>query len=220
MLLHVCGANRAARAVLLHERDAVAENFDPRTTPNAFVDSRAGEPFPETIADLEWSSTALYEAVETARTERPAPQRQAVWGRPIDWRLFVTHFFWDAWLHERDIVLPLGRDFATDAAETELAVAYGLLTTGVASSFVERTFVEELDLHGLGAGVFRVAVSEPGAAEVSIVDTAGSGALRGETMDVVDAIAGRHCELHEALHTSADRVRDLGMLRALLMTPG
>ena len=49
----------------------------------------------------------------TARHDRRSPTCTAVWGAEVDWRLFVAHMFWDGWMHERDLLLPLGRPAPT-----------------------------------------------------------------------------------------------------------
>ena len=76
-----------------------------RTT---YVDKRAGEPVRETAGDFAASSETLFDSMTFMTAERPNARVNAVWGVPVDWRLFVAHIFWDAWVHDATSVVPMG----------------------------------------------------------------------------------------------------------------
>ena len=150
-----------------------------------------------------------------ARDDRVA----AVWGTPVDWRLLATHGFWDGWLHERDVVLPLGRTQSTGDPEARLAVAYGLLIAGVMAAFMELPVDTELRLDGVGGGTFSLRV-EGGESLVHASPGATAGApSQGEAVVVADALSGRGAEVGDVLDADADLVATLSHLRAFLLTP-
>jgi uncharacterized protein (TIGR03083 family) len=216
--LHVCGASRAIRSVLAGERPQVEENFDPRTSPNVYVDLHSPEAPAETLQRMRETSDALFAVVDgmgEARDDKVA----AVWGSPVDWRLLATHGLWDGWLHERDILLPLGRAQATGDEEARLAVAYGLLMAGVMAAFMQLPLDTELRLDGVGGGTFALRV-EDGEALVRAVPARGAGSSsQGEAVVVADALSGRGAEVGDVLAVDADLVTTLSHLRAFLLTP-
>ena len=134
--LHVCGASGAVGAVIAGERAQVEENFDPRTSPGIYVDRHSSEAPSDTLHRLQATNDALFAVVDAMGDDRD-DKVAAVWGTPVDWRLLATHGFWDGWLHERDVLVPLGRTQATGDEEARLAVAYGLLIAGVMASFMQ-----------------------------------------------------------------------------------
>ena len=143
----------------------------------------------------------------------------AVWGAPVDWRLLATHGFWDGWLHERDVVLPLGRTQATGDEEARLAVAYGLLLAGVMATFMQLPLDTELRLDGIGGGTFALRV-DGGDAIVRAVPTRAAGAQsHGSAVVVADALSGRGAEVGDVLDVDAELVARLSHLRAFLLTP-
>ena len=83
-----------------------------------------------------------------------------MWGDPVDWQLFVTHMFFDGWVHERDLLLPLGRTPVPAAAEARLGTAYGLHTAGIVAGLfdlaLDTTFAFAFE--GSGAGCYRLQV--------------------------------------------------------------
>jgi uncharacterized protein (TIGR03083 family) len=219
VVLHVCGAANAFRTVLTGERAQVEENFDPRTSPNRFVDQHSDETPVDTLHRFEQNSDALFTVVETMVADGRADRLPAVWGTPVDWRLLATHAFWDGWLHERDVVLPLGRTQATGDDEARLAVAYGLLVTGVMAAFMELPVDTELLLDGVGGGTFTLEV-DGGDAVVRAVPTRPAGApSHGDAVVVADALSGRGPEIGEVLDVEPDLVATLSHLRAFLLTP-
>ena len=217
VVLHVCGAADAFRTVFTGERAVVEEDFDPRTSPNRFVDRHSSEPPVETLHRLAASNDALFGVVD-AMGDRD-DRLPAVWGAPVDWRLLATHAMWDGWLHERDVVLPLGRTQATGDEEARLAVAYGLMIAGVMAAFRQLPLDTELRLDGVGGGTFTLGV-EDGEALVRAVPTRTAGVpSHGHAVVVADALSGRGAEIGDVLDVDADLVATLSHLRAFLLTP-
>jgi uncharacterized protein (TIGR03083 family) len=82
-------------------------SFDPNTTPHEFVVAARSTP-DEAIRDRYIASSEEM-AIDLEAT---TPER---WGQPsisplgfVPWWLSALHIFWDSWLHERDVFLPMG----------------------------------------------------------------------------------------------------------------
>jgi uncharacterized protein (TIGR03083 family) len=214
LLLHVLGATAACRTTLTGERDVFAGGFDPNSGPASFVDARTGEPVATTLDDLEREIARTADAIELLRGSEPAPTRTAVWGAQVDWRLFLTHMFWDGWLHERDLLLPLGRPAPTSPAEAELAAAYGLHSAGILNGLTGNPVDITVQLGGTGAGTYRV-VADGGDARVTVDASVNEDPI-GDAPAVTDAIAGRGPALVEVLDAPPDVVEPLSRLAGFL----
>jgi uncharacterized protein (TIGR03083 family) len=216
LVLHVLGATDACRTTLTGERAVFGGSFDPNSSPNRFVDLRAAEPVATTLDDLDRSITATGAAIDEQRSRTPTPHMTAVWGQPVDWRLFVTHMFWDGWIHERDLLLPLGREPESTDAETRLAAAYGLHTAGIMVGLLGIPLDATFRLDGTGAGTYRLWVD--GLAVVVSVNPldASDGPSAGDTIAVIDALAGRGPALESVLDAAPDVVDALSRVGAFL----
>lgn len=81
--------------------------FDPKATPATMVDGMQSMSPADTLAGFTKSNAALSGAVASLDDAGWSMIAEAPPGHvPI--RLLVHHALWDAWVHERDIVLPLG----------------------------------------------------------------------------------------------------------------
>lgn len=103
-------------AGLAGEPTRMLPGFDPKATPAAMVAGVGSVPPAETLAGLVESNDELCSLVGglddqgwTAIAEAPAGHL------PIS--MAVHHALWDAWVHERDIGIPLGRSLVEDADE-------------------------------------------------------------------------------------------------------
>ena len=101
----------------------VLDGFDPKATPAALVEA-AGEAsraevadrFRSTIAGMVEAFDALDEAGWTALVEAPPGHVTA--------STMAHHALWDGWVHERDIVLPLGLAPVEEEDEVVAALRY------------------------------------------------------------------------------------------------
>ena len=194
------------------------EGFDPRTTPAAWVERSATRRPVETLADFGRASADLLDEVERL-VERRAPDRVPLPYGAVPWSIVVLHIFWDAWVHERDVVLPLGREHESSEIESRAAAAFGLLISGVPFTLLGTPLDETVVLEGEGGGRFRLDVRD-GTITVSVNGDEETGeALRGRLPDVIDSLIGRAPELGEVLHGPAERVQQLGMLGRFMRTP-
>jgi uncharacterized protein (TIGR03083 family) len=224
---HLGDATERCIELLRGELPADILGFDPRSTPDVWLAGSAGEWPEDTIRRLEGASATLLEASGhhlRARTDAVVP---FLYG-PVPWSVAVLHIVWDAWVHERDIVLPLGRHHDTPAVEARSVAAYGLALAGGASAMLGGGHLDEvLELSGEGGGQFRVAIrTHQGHAQFTVTcDTEGMATdpaaepLRGELAHVVDALVGRQPDLADALHGPAERVQALTPFRTLMLSP-
>jgi uncharacterized protein (TIGR03083 family) len=215
LLIHLLGATGACRTTLTGERDVFAGGFDPNSGPATFVERRAGEPVAVTLDDLEAESAATAEAIDALRGASPTPTRTAVWGAPVDWRLFLAHMFWDSWMHERDLLIPLGRPVTTTESEAQLAAAYGLHSAGIMNGLTGNPIDVTLQLGGTGAGTYTV-TADGGDVRVTVVAPATGAAPLGDALLDRDAIAGRLPALVEVLDAPAAVVEPLARLASFL----
>jgi uncharacterized protein (TIGR03083 family) len=97
--------------------------FDPKATPAAMVDAAGAKSPTETLAELHAATTALCDLVagldETAlsKVAESPPGHVAI-------RDVLHHALWDAWVHERDVALPLGLVPAKEADEVAASLRY------------------------------------------------------------------------------------------------
>src|SRR5262245_3007456 len=81
--------------------------IDPRNDPAVWLEASRGQTPVETVAAFEAAAgdeqSVLKQRIHDGGDELlPGPYG------PLHWSSFASHLFWDAWLHERDIVVPLG----------------------------------------------------------------------------------------------------------------
>jgi uncharacterized protein (TIGR03083 family) len=215
LLIHLLGATGACRTTLTGEREVFAGGFDPNSGPASFVDLRRGEPVTRTLDDLEAETAATADAISALRGTSPTPTRTAVWGAQVDWRLLLAHMFWDSWMHERDLLLPLGRPVPTTDTEAQLAAAYGLHSAGIMNGLTGNALDVTLHLGGTGAGTYSV-TADGGDVRVTVSGPAAGAAPMGDARVVSDAIAGRPPALGDVLDAPADVVEPLGRLGGFL----
>ena len=121
LLLHVVGATDACRETLTGGQPVFGGSFDPNATPSEFVDRCASLSASTAVELLEASIASDCHRHRAAARPLPVLQVPSIWGEPIDWRLFVAHMFFDGWMHERDLLIPLGREPTVFGTEARLA---------------------------------------------------------------------------------------------------
>jgi uncharacterized protein (TIGR03083 family) len=216
LVIHVDGATDGCRMTLTGEYAVFDGGFSPNEGPKQFVDMRAAEPIPKTLEQFDSAITRAQTVLEAQRGLDPPPTVTALWGAPIDWRLFVMHFFFDGWIHERDLLLPMGRKPAVVDAEVRLAAAYSLHLAAVVSGLMGVPLDATLRLDGPGAATFGITANRD---DVLITvapfdDAAGPG--HGDVAAVTDALTGRIADLGAALDAPPDVVDALSCMGAFL----
>ena len=189
------------------------DSFDPRTTPNESVVQ--GRSFPDTEARDRYVAS-----VETmvADVEGAGPER---WGLPalspagfVPWWQSLVHAFFDSWIHERDVLLPLGQPFEAPDEETSVVLTYLLAVVPRAGQLINRFKPVDAIVCGIrvtaGEGPIAVTPVSGGAADVPV--------LTGDRLAVIDALSGRG-SLEEALAGDRQALRALSVLADFFNPP-
>jgi len=184
---HLCDCNTHIAAAGPDDRTLdLTAGFDPRTTPSGWLTASAGEP-PEATLSRFLATTEELLAVLRARLAQTRRFDVRLPYGPMDWTVFVLHGFWDCWLHEHDMLLPLGIEHPTDGDATGYAAAYGTFIAAAVASMFGDPVRQKLTLGGDGGGVFDLdSHGDAVTLTVTRVATAGPPAAQ-----VTDALAGR-----------------------------
>lgn len=186
-------------------------NFSPKTSPAAWMRHSEGESVRETVDEL---SQLIQREGELflRRVMEGSPQvKQGPLRRKLHWSVFGTHTIWDAWMHERDICIPLGLDVPLDGEEGRLMVMYTLLAASAPAAWSGDYVETAIKLYGSPDCTYRIGHSNSHV----YVQTGGRADVGGDMAVLLDSLAGRGPELSEILGTSSEAVRKLSLLRAV-----
>ena len=183
---HLCDAGKIADLGPGDRTLDVTAGFDPRTEPGRWLAASAGESPGDTLARFVMTTENLLVATRRRLAECRSFDVVLPYGA-MDWTVLVLHGLWDAWVHERDVMLLRDTEYRSDDDSTFYAAAYGLfLAAAVASVFAGDEFREQLTLAGAGGGVFDVDTQGAVVVTATRVTVAGP-----STSAVADALAGR-----------------------------
>jgi uncharacterized protein (TIGR03083 family) len=171
-------------------------SFDPILTPHEFV--QAGRAFSDLEAQDRFVSSSETMAADVGSS---GPER---WGQTsvspvgfVPWWLSALHIFFDSWIHERDVLLPLGISPPVEESEALPVLAYSFAIVG--------TLIKE-PTDAIVAGVRVVTGDRPSRA------TPVASGVSGEAAMIIDALLGRG-SVEEALDgNDADVVHRFGVL--------
>lgn len=207
----------SAQAALAGEPTRFLTAFDPVATPAALVDGARHTPPAEVLASYREGIEALgatLSGLDAGQWELPAE------GPPghIALRAMAHHALWDAWIHERDVVLPLGFSPAGEPDELRACLRYaaGLGPAFAASTGSRRT------------GTLAVTGTDPAAhvvvraGEAVVVEDgegpADAARLEGPTVELIEALSFRGPFPHEL--PEDDRWLVAGLDVAFDLAPG
>ncbi|MEZ5169070.1 MAG: hypothetical protein R2695_22230 [Acidimicrobiales bacterium] len=197
---HVADAMQAGTASVCGEPAPFAVGaFDPNSTPDDWLRSSAHESPAATIDRFTHAAEQLRHAVGTRMAAGDQSQGATVYG-PAHWTVMVVHLLWDSWLHERDILLPLGRTPASTPDEDRLAVLYGLLMAMLPSRMTGETLTVTIGLDGPAPRTVMASCrgDQIEAAEVRVGDATDTTAeLVADPATLTDALSGRGRSLTE-----------------------
>lgn len=124
---HLVSVNRfwvlSIGAGLRGEPSRLLESFDPVAVPAAIVASARGAAPASTLEELTASNGELAALVGSVVDADWALSAEAPPGH-LGLRAVCAHALWDAWVHERDVLLPLGQDPPTEPDEVAIALSY------------------------------------------------------------------------------------------------
>ncbi len=166
------------------------EGFDPVATPAQLVDAVRGCAPAETLERYRESCASLSAAIGSMDADAWDTLAEAPPGH-IAIRLVALHALWDAWIHERDIAIPLGLAAVEESDEIVGALTYvaGLGPAFLASIGSTRT--GSLEVHGIDPDV-RVVI-DVGSSIVLHEGPGPSGTvtLTGDSVELVEALSFR-----------------------------
>jgi len=212
VLRHGLWVDATLRAIWSGQRSL--RNFDPRTTPNETVEANRQISDHEIQEQYLVSSSNMVRELESAGLERFGQPSISPAGK-VPWWLSVVHAGWDAAIHERDVLVPLGRPVVAVEEETTPFLAYGLvLASLIAGNKSLSVRVDDVRLRCGDGPVTAWSVEpmdDPTDATVTV--------LSGSPEVVIDAIAGRGA-LHEALAGPVATIDQLSGLADFFSSPG
>lgn len=186
-------------------------DFDPRTTPDTWLAESAGHPPALTIERFAEAAQRLRERVGERMTAGDSSLGATVYG-PAHWTTNVVHIFWDSWLHERDVMIPLGLPVDSTIDEQRLAALYGLVMAMVPARMTGQRFDATIDLTGSGGHVV-TAVHESGVISTA-ESSAGYAPLAADLCSIVDSLSGRGTALVDLVPDAPPMLGDLARFMA------
>lgn len=178
------------RSALAGEPTRVLASFDPAATPAAMVDGMRNLAPADVLDQLRANTTTMLDALADIGPDD--------WGRTgespaghVSLSLVAQHALWDGWVHERDMLAPLGRPLAEEPDEVAAVLGYvaALAPALAVSGAGPRT--GSLVVHGTGPDV-RVVVDAGERVHVHDGDPAVEPLeLRGRSADLADQLSIR-----------------------------
>ena len=111
-------------AALAGEPTRFLATFDPVASPAELVDAGRSEPTADVLARFVETNESLADAVAELGDDGWSMLGEAPPGH-VPLRAVALHALWDSWIHERDIVLPLGLVPVEEPDEIAGCLAYG-----------------------------------------------------------------------------------------------
>lgn len=206
VIAHLVGTDRfwaaSANAGLGGTPTRYLDGFDPVATPAAMVDGTREQPWADVLADYHRATEALIGAVTALTPEQWAMTAEGPAGHlPVHG--ITRHALWDAWIHERDVTVPLDLDQEQHPDELTACLEYAVgLGPGLQA------------LGGSGrTGTLAVVAADPDVELVvelgeSVVVShgpapAGTPVLRGRAIDLIEGLSLRAPLRHDL--ADADR---------------
>ena len=187
------------------------KDFDPRTTPNEFVESNRAVPDEEIRRRYLSSTEDMVIELESAQSERFGDLSVTPAGA-VPWWLSVVHLGWDSTVHERDALSPLGHKVEANPAETLPFLAYCLvLSSFFAGPDPLDVRVADIRLQRGTGPVTAWAITTAAEADDERLSDPTSAVLTGEPTDIIDALSGR-APLTDVLNGQPAVVERLGGL--------
>ena len=162
--------------------------FDPVASPAELVAGAQGTPPEETLSQFTEGNRALADAlsrVDDWRVVAEAPPGHIAIG------LVAIHALWDSWVHERDIVIPLGLEPTADAREVEACLLYAAALGPAFQASVGSTRRGAIALQTTDPDVHAVIEAGPVVTIHRRTAPAGAVVLEGDAVGVLECLSVR-----------------------------
>lgn len=180
----------------------VLESFDPEATPKAMVEASSGLTPSEVRDRLAAATSALCDGVEALDYSAWSATAESPPGH-VSLVSMLAHALWDAWIHERDIAVPLDLEVVDDPAEVSAVLAYAAVLAPALSLMTDDTRSGRLavvatdpDITLMVEVADRTATVSPLASSAGIA--AGVPTIEGRAADLADALSQRAALAHTA----------------------
>lgn len=194
VVAHLIGTNRfwsaSIKAGLAGSPTRLLAAFDPAATPSLMVEPMRSMTAEETLEQFVDSNRSMFDAVESLNDAGWSTLAESPAGHvPI--RVLAHHALWDAWIHERDIVLPLELPVAEEPDEVVSCLRYvAAIAPALALSF-EPDRTGSLVIDATEPDV-RIVVEAASTVVVRGGEVpAGAICLRGRAVDLIDMLSIR-----------------------------
>lgn len=194
VVAHLVGTNAfwhaSVVAGLAGTPSRVLAAFDPAATPPLMVDTMRSLTPPEVLARFVATNDAFLDSVASLDSDSWSTIGESPAGHvPI--RLLAQHALWDAWIHERDIALPLGSNPAAEPDEVGSSLRYAAAISPALA----------IGMGHAASGRFAVEATEPAASFNLVLDDSvvlrdgpvdpAAPCLRGDAITLVEALSLR-----------------------------
>jgi uncharacterized protein (TIGR03083 family) len=192
--------------------------FDNCTTPAKWMQDTAGQQPQETLEILARQADEEYRGFALRIKGNDQTLIPGITGRPNHWSVRTLHSYWDAWIHERDIAMPLGVEVRSSDDELRLIAAYALqLATAIHGGAHLRA---SLALHGAPDVAYHID-GDPDDISVTAGTSRPPDMVEGDLGAALDSLAGRGPEPAAVLTGPAHIVEQLaGQRNRMLPTAG
>ncbi|MCW8382535.1 maleylpyruvate isomerase family mycothiol-dependent enzyme [Streptomyces justiciae] len=181
------------------------------TTPVGRPAHSAGQTPDETLRELILLVDEEDRLLQRKARLDPSETRLGPLRRTLHWSVSSTHSFWDAWVHERDIALPLGLKLPYPIAELRLATMYGLLAAAAPAGWAGEYIRTTVQLEGSRDPSYEITHAGD---NIKVITSPESDAeLAGDAVAVLDSLAGRGPMPREVFGIASAVVSQLTLLR-------
>jgi uncharacterized protein (TIGR03083 family) len=186
--------------------------FQHQATPLKWLEDTARQQPQETLEILTRRFDEEYGCFARRIEESDQTFLPGIMGRPNHWSVRSLHVYWDAWMHERDIVIPLGIEVRSSADELRLMAAYTLQLAAQPAVIDGEHLRASVALHG-GPDVAYHIDGDPDDISVTAAASLAPEVVEGELGIVLDSLAGRDPQPAAVLTGPADIVEKLARPR-------
>jgi uncharacterized protein (TIGR03083 family) len=165
--------------------------FDPVATPAQMVSAVEAAPAGAVLAAFIASNDGLLGAIDGLDDEAWAALAEAPIGH-VPVHVVVQHALWDAWVHERDVALPLGLPVAQEPDEVRACLVYAAAISPALGFAVGLELAGSLAIAAdEPATSFAIDVTDSVAVTLDVEPAAGVPTLRGPAVELAEALSMR-----------------------------